>query len=110
MTPWENFITRRKIDVNAFIVHNALTTRETFLAHLEEHGILPPPEETISRLFPPPPEVKIEAAEAPEKKEGPTSENPAPPRSDTRAGKRDSGATSGVVPVEDRSVQDPSTS
>ncbi len=108
MTPWENFITRRRIDVNAFIVRNALTTRETFLTHLREHGVLPPPEETINALFPPPLEVKIEAAKATEKKEGPSAEGTATPRSDTRAGKRNSGATSGLLPVEDRGGEDPS--
>ena len=108
MTPWENFITRRRIDVNAFISRNGLTTRESFLAHLNEHGIQPPPEETIKALFPPPPEVKIEAAKAPEKKEGPATEDTAPPRSDPRKGKRDSGAPSGVVLTEDRGGEDPS--
>jgi len=82
MISWEKYVTRRKIDVNAFVKYNALTTRETFLTHLEEHGIQPPPEETINALFPPAPEVKIEVAQATEKKEGPATEDPAPARSD----------------------------
>lgn len=107
MTPWEIFITRRKIDVKAFLSYNALTTRDAFLAHLREHGIQPPPEEMIKTLFPPPPEVKIEAAKAVEKKEVTPTENTSPPRSDLSKGKRDYRTPSGSLPPEDRGDKDP---
>ena len=105
MTTWENFIIRRKINISAFLSRNNITSRETLLAHLKEHGIQSPIEEIISALFPKAPEVKVEQENSSEKPEV-AAEDPVAPRSDTRQAKRNSGAPSGGSGSEDRRSKD----
>lgn len=108
MTTWENFVGRRRIDVNAFISYNGLTSKELFLAHLNEHGVQSPTDEFLNALFPPTNEVKVEA-EKNKDIEGSSETSSTSTRSDTRQGKRDSGAPSGKLSVEDRSGEDTSS-
>lgn len=105
MTTWENFIIRRKINITAFLARNNITSRDTLLAHLIEHGIQSPVEEVISALFPKAPEVKIEQENSSEKEEVVT-EDPVAPRSDTRQAKRNSGAPGGRSGSEDLRSKD----
>lgn len=53
MTTWENFVARRKIDINLFLSHNSISGPEGFVSHLISHGIEPPCENTINKIFPP---------------------------------------------------------
>jgi len=109
MTTWENFVSRRRIDVKAFVAHNRLSTRELFLSHLKEHGIQPPAEEFLSTLFPPPVEVKIDANKTAKEEKGAPSQSAPPPRSDPDKGKRDHRIASGSLPPEDRGDKDTRT-
>lgn len=84
MTTWQSFTTRRKINVEAFLSHNDLKTREAFLSHLESRGIQPPPNDVIESLFPPILEVKVEAQQTVEEKEGAPEESAVTTRSDSR--------------------------
>jgi hypothetical protein len=64
LTTWENFVARRKIDVSLFLSHNSITSRESFIDHLNSRGIGLPSEEAMNAIFPPQPSI-IEEFEAP---------------------------------------------
>ena len=52
MVSWNVFVERRNLNVDSFISKNDLTTKEKFLAHLSNHGILAPSDEFMRSLFP----------------------------------------------------------
>jgi len=55
MITWENFCSRRRINVELFLKTHSLSNREQFLKHLSARGISPPSLETLDLIFPPPP-------------------------------------------------------
>lgn len=110
MTTWESFITRRRINVEAFIIQNGLRTKEIFLSHLDSRGIQPPSNDVINALFPPVVEVKVETKQTTEEKERAPEESSSPPRSDSRKGGGNSGASRWKSTSEDRSNEDTGTS
>lgn len=60
-SPWENFVIRRKIDINAFKNFHGLTTRELFLKKLDEIGVDYPDNQFLDIVYPVPKvEEKIE--------------------------------------------------
>jgi len=60
-SPWENFVIRRKIDINAFKSFHGLTTKELFLKKLDEMGVEYPNNEFLDIVYPVPKvEEKIE--------------------------------------------------
>lgn len=60
-SPWENFVIRRKIDINAFKNFHGLTTKELFLKKLDEMGVEYPNNEFLDIVYPVPKvEEKVE--------------------------------------------------
>ncbi len=49
---WENYILRRRIKADEWILRQDIKTREEFTEKLVELGVLPPDEGTILSLFP----------------------------------------------------------
>lgn len=60
-SPWENFIIRRNINIDAFKMFHGLTTKELFLKKLDEMGVEYPNNEFLDVVYPVPKvEEKIE--------------------------------------------------
>jgi len=53
-SPWENFVIRRKIDIDAFKSFHNLTSRELFLKKLDEIGVEHPSNEFLDSIYPAP--------------------------------------------------------
>lgn len=60
-SPWETFVIRRKINIDAFKSFHGLTTKELFLKKLDEMGVEYPNNEFLDIVYPAPKvEEKIE--------------------------------------------------
>lgn len=60
-SPWETFVIRRKINIDAFKSFHGLTTKELFLKKLDEMGVEYPNNEFLDIFYPAPKvEEKIE--------------------------------------------------
>jgi hypothetical protein len=60
-SPWETFVIRRKINIDAFKSFHGLTTKELFLKKLDEMGVEYPNNEFLDIVYPVPKvEEKIE--------------------------------------------------
>ena len=52
---WKSFYKRRSIDPFHYVTANGLRTREEMVQKLASIGVLPPSDEELNVLFPPPP-------------------------------------------------------
>ncbi len=52
MTTWENFVSRRNLNVELFLKKNHLETKEDFIQYIVSHGISPPSDEWLDSNFP----------------------------------------------------------
>ena len=60
-SPWETFVIRRKIDIDAFKSFHGLSSRELFLKKLDSLGVEHPSIEFLDSVYPSPNvEEKIE--------------------------------------------------
>ena len=82
MTTWENFVARRKINVSLFLSHNSINDREEFVSHLISHGIEPPGEDTLNKIFPPLLSIFEEVETTTQQ---PETDNPVAPRRNTKS-------------------------
>lgn len=56
---WQNYVVRRRIDVDQWLVKESISTRETFLTKLGLLSVEPPDDLTISFMFPQEPNESV---------------------------------------------------